>query len=737
MYLTLRKTHGYEYLILMESIHVKGQKYCAKRVIKNYGRYDQLPENVRRDYEDRKARKTLSRQLENEFRMQELQKSQTRLEQQNVAAAFCPNKGLALNYGHLPFRMIWDRELGLKYKIGYLQNKKTDIRSWQLNDLLFYLSACRVFQPMSYYQASVCRGDFFYCPWNSVTQDNYYRALDFVYDNREELIGHSVKSRLNQTKTRIKVAFFDCTNTWFETPYDDLTWQMIRFSRKIREELVRKGFSREQIDGYLDGEEFAERLARELLLSEKDVLRMRGCSKEGRFAQPIVTVALAIDQTGFPIGCKVFAGNISELGSIDPMLKSLRDKYAIEDVYFVADRGLNSTESLDKIQQEKLGFVVAQKVSMQKPEAREQMLDLQGYHNCSVGDDGRFRIDDRKGLSADAFRFKVCDFVRSAYVVDEAGTLNAKGKIRRKKVNVKCRIIYTFSPERRARDLADLEDRIARASRAVQEKQIMGNPCSSGWRALIQTQKEAAQNAKEKEKYRAVGLKEDVITERRTIAGYAAVVYTHPAAREGEKTQELTDLQVLSTYHKLVTIEDSFRTMKSTFSIRPVHVRLKERVTAHCYLCVLSLMLLRSLQEKLEAAGTPLPSGRIAAALKQALVLPMPAPGGRIQQLLNLTLHPGFHAAIFNGKGKYESEANELTDHGAIYGAFTKGRASMADDLDLILKAAGLTPPAFSNTMGDLKKRLGVHSLPDTALISAEHAKYLADMAGPWENEKE
>ena len=27
MYLTLRKTHGYEYLILMESIHVKGQKY--------------------------------------------------------------------------------------------------------------------------------------------------------------------------------------------------------------------------------------------------------------------------------------------------------------------------------------------------------------------------------------------------------------------------------------------------------------------------------------------------------------------------------------------------------------------------------------------------------------------------------------------------------------------------------------------------------------------------------------
>ena len=42
-----------------------------------------------------------------------------------------------------------------------------------------------------------------------------------------------------------------------------------------------------------------------------------------------------------------------------------------------------------------------------------------------------------------------------------------------------------------------------------------------------------AQGKEDKELYRACGLKEKVITERREIAGYAAVVYMHPEAKEG------------------------------------------------------------------------------------------------------------------------------------------------------------------------------------------------------------
>lgn len=188
-----------------------------------------------------------------------------------------------------------------------------------------------------------------------------------MYEHRDSLIKHAVKTRNRGKKQEIRLAFFDCTNTWFETPYDDITWQTIRFTRQRREELLSEGRSAEEIEAYLSGDEFAEDLAEELNLRAEDVLRMRGKSKEGRFSQPIVTVALAIDQNGFPIDCKVFAGNVSEMKTISPMLESLRAKYDVKDVYFVADRGLNSTEGLDEISEKNLGYVVAQKVSSQNP----------------------------------------------------------------------------------------------------------------------------------------------------------------------------------------------------------------------------------------------------------------------------------------------------------------------------------------------------------------------------------
>ena len=48
----------------------------------------------------------------------------------------------------------------------------------------------------------------------------------------------------------------------------------------------------------------------------------------------------------------------------------------------------------------------------------------------------------------------------------------------------------------------------------------MGNFCGTGWRALVKSAKEAAQNKNDKEMYRAQGLKQDVFDERKTIASY-------------------------------------------------------------------------------------------------------------------------------------------------------------------------------------------------------------------------
>ena len=441
-------------------------------------------------------------------------------------------------------------------------------------------------------------------------------------------------------------------------------------------------------------------------------------SKESRFAQPIVTVALAIDQTGFPIDCKVYAGNIAEIHTVEPMIESLKKKYSVKDIYFVADKGLNSGQKLEKIQEEKLGFVVAQKVNAQQEKFEKEMLDLAGYRNYVVDDSGTFRVSSKDGVDKDKARFKVCDHIKKFYVETEETTKS--GNPKKEQRSIKCRIVYTFSPTRRERELKDLEMQISKAAKAVSEGYLTGNPYKSGWRALLQTNKEAARTPEEKEQYRAVGLKQDIIEERRRNAGYAALVFSHP---KGGNAVALTDEEVLTTYHRLVGIEDCFRVMKSSFSIRPVHVRLKEHIVAHCYLCVLSLMLMRLVQEKLEAKKYTCSAEKITHALAQALVLPTPSSDGTPQMWLNMGLDPQFYRPEFTGKKKAHLSQNALEDHESVWRTYEKHRDETPFAVDQILEAVGLNKLPLYASMGEIKRILGIHTVAEENMLAPEYLK--------------
>ena len=128
MFLSKKTIRGIAYLHLVKSVHIAGQRNPKKIVVKNYGRYDKVDPEIRNAFEDAKARKELAKKLEFELRMKELAGAQ-----QAVSATVTPengaaekqesnfNKALALNYGHLMLKEIWDRELNLRYKLNYLQ----------------------------------------------------------------------------------------------------------------------------------------------------------------------------------------------------------------------------------------------------------------------------------------------------------------------------------------------------------------------------------------------------------------------------------------------------------------------------------------------------------------------------------------------------------------------------------------------------------------------------------------
>lgn len=723
MFLAVKKTRGQRYLVLLESVRIPQTGKVRKVQVLSYGRYENAPAEIRKQYEDEKTRRELSQTLTIECKKKMLATAFYRdslRPDEGVSSDNSQqiNRALGLRYGHLALKSLWDNYFDLRYKINYLQGSKTTITEWKLNDLLFYLTSTKLIDPTSYLQASSSRSSYFYCPWSNITQDKFYTALDFVYDHKDDLIKHAVKSRLKETGHKIRMAFFDCTNTWFETQYDDLTWRAIRYSQDVRMQMEKQGKTFDEIDTFMNSDEYRKELYEALDLGKEDDLRMRGASKEGRFSQPLVAVALAIDETGFPIDFSVFAGNVSEIHKLEPTLNSLKQKYGLNDFYFEADRGLNSSQTLNKVVELNLGFVVAQIVSQQLDNVRKEMLDIDGYQNYRLGEDGTFEVIGNGEIDPNAFRFKVCDMEKEFR--EPTGEFNKNGNPKTTVNNLKCKVVYTFSPTRQARDLKQLEEHIAKAQAAVKDKALI-DPHVGGWRHLVETDRTEATRGKktgsldavDANGLRAKALKTDVIENKRATAGYTAIVFEHP----NDAQEPLTDTQVMDAYHKLVEIEESFRTMKESFNIRPVHVRLKERVIAHCTLCILSLMMMRVLQERLREAGHGMSSKRICKALANALLTPTNRFKNQIF-FTNTRVNSNYDDAQRPGKNSKRSALNDLSDTAVIMDDKDLNFAFEPDDTDLVLKAGGICNVPLQATLKDFKTVLKVSGYEDGKILS-------------------
>ena len=62
---------------------------------------------------------------------------------------------------------------------------------------------------------------------------------------------------------------------------------------------------------------------------------------------------------------------------------------------------------------------------------------------------------------------------------------------------------------------------------------------------------------------------------------------------------QMDDKKIIETYHGLSKIEDQFRVMKSDLETRPIFVRTKEHINAHLLICLLSLIIIRIIQNKI------------------------------------------------------------------------------------------------------------------------------------------
>lgn len=638
MYLTNKRG----YLYLYESYRDENGK-SRTRQVKSYGREDLIdPATLEKLYKEY-GNKRLNQKLKQQQNLDSYASLVDVASEDNKEFFTNFNKSPLLHYGHLLVKPLIEEEMGLRYKLDYLQRTDSKITSYQVSDIAFYAIASKLLDPASYLGSYAKQTTFLSNPVEGIALDNFYAALDFLSDHKDEILKHVVKKVHTTKSDGPQLLFYDCTNCYYETPYDDVEQFTFKYIAKTR-----------------------------------------------------YKIALVIDEQGIPMDFEIYKGNSSEFKTMAKSIEKLQKKFNVKNSYIVADRGLNSTDNLNMLLNKQLGFVVAQKVSNLSKDLEKQMLNLDDYQTTVV-----------PGVDIDSLetmvKYKVCETTKTAYSVDET-----TGK--RQKVTVNCNIMFTFSEKRKKRDLAELNDDLVKAQNAVNEGKLMANPCSSGWRGIVKTQKEAEDGKTDKSLYKAKEINLAVVEHRKAIAGFAAMVYSDPVNEDDSgstaTTTTITPQMVLTTYHHLVKIEDCFRVMKTNFSIRPMFVRLESHIRAHCLICVLALIALRVLENKMKALGHNYSVHQLTQELNNAVVAPIPVPNSKDMLFMNCKFFSDIYTKDRVKKNRTKADVNDLLDLAEIESAYTKAQEQQSDCIDSIIKALGLSPLPLVSNVGQIKKAL-------------------------------
>ena len=472
-----------------------------------------------------------------------------------------------LCYANYILKPIWNETLKLKALIRY-QQSKTDIE-FDAEALLWQTIVNRIVSPSSHLKHYRSQTNWL---GNSLAETNLkslYRMLSFAARIRKPIL-RGLNKALNQAMPRdLSVLFYDVTNTWFETGWDDEhQWAME----------VEKQLSALPSEAALEEK---RQLIEKLERNRTSSLRMRGPSKECR-KNPIVSIAMVVDRDGIPIDFRVYPGNSSEKTTMKCSIDELAKTYKITNAVVVADNGLNTNANLSRLVKENQGFLLAHSLSKAKQSSVDEWLKDTGWE-------------------WDKEKERKIKIIPSS-LVDEDGV-----------VQTDYRMVIGGSEKRYREDMFKIEMHEQGAREAVAHHAKL--PLAAfGWKKYIETGKNKAQKINEKK-----------LAKDKKLAGYYA--YLFKDSREFDKEwvelppkekKELSGWEIIEQYKKQAQIEQCFRIMKTNFNLSPMYVYTDEHIEAQVLICVLALILLRILSKKLKLAGHPMTTEQILAALNTA-----------------------------------------------------------------------------------------------------------------------
>jgi hypothetical protein len=297
----------------------------------------------------------------------------------------------------------------------------------------------------------------------------------------------------------------------------------------------------------------------------------RGHSRDHRPDCKQVCVALVVTREGMPLGYELFAGNRTDVTTVQEIVGTMETRYGVAQRIWVMDRGMTSAANLAWLRETGRRYLVG----TPKSELRHwapQLADAQDWHTVRDG------IDAKRCPGADGAETFV--LIRSAERRAKEHAMHARFQARIEA------------------GLTRLARRLAHARRPLER-----GPVERQLGRLL------AANARAARRY-TVTLEPDA-----TVAAGVRVTWTvRPewddwargsdgcyVLRSNIPDWSLEDLW--RTYIQLTEAEAAFRIQKSDLAIRPIWHQREDRVQAHIFVCFLAYVLWKTLEQWQERAG--------------------------------------------------------------------------------------------------------------------------------------
>jgi transposase len=296
----------------------------------------------------------------------------------------------------------------------------------------------------------------------------------------------------------------------------------------------------------------------------EDEFKKNGYSKDGKFNQPQVVLALMVTKEGLPVGYKAFSGDTFDGHTLIPVLKEIKEHYDLDKVVYVADAGMFNRDNLkefETLDKENMTYIVGARIKNMPKSLQEQILNINNYKE----------LDDNTKVA----------------------TFEYEGK----------KLLVSHSLKRAKKDKYEREKGIEKLRvKLAKEKSVKTHLSNQGYKKYLQL--EGSNNNKNCDLN--IVLNEKKIEEDGAWDGLKGIVTNN---------NELSNEELLQQYANLWQVEESFRITKYDLRVRPIYHHKESRIKAHLAISFMAYTLVRHLEHRVRLQYKKLSPQRIRTAL--------------------------------------------------------------------------------------------------------------------------